>query len=79
MGIRIYLNGREHVVSPGLSVAGLLEEKRMRPEVVVVELNGRILAKEEYGTTFLREGDRVELIYHMGGGAPPAPADEQAR
>jgi|Deesub1362B_J571_1020462.scaffolds.fasta_scaffold00026_20 thiamine biosynthesis protein ThiS len=68
MGIRIYLNGHEQVVPQGLSVAKLLEEKQMRPEVVVVELNGRILAKEELEATFLQEGDRVELIYHMGGG-----------
>ena len=71
MGIKIYLNGREEEVAQGITVAELLDGRRIRPEVVTVELNGRVLGREEFGDTFLKDGDEVELVYYMGGGFGP--------
>jgi sulfur carrier protein len=38
------------------------------PDMVSVELNETVLQRAEFETTRLREGDRVELLYFMGGG-----------
>jgi cysteine synthase A len=35
---------------------------------VTVELNERIIERKDYGTTLLKEGDRLEFVYYMGGG-----------
>jgi thiamine biosynthesis protein ThiS len=36
--------------------------------MVSVELNETVLQRAEFKTTPLHEGDRVELLYFMGGG-----------
>jgi sulfur carrier protein len=36
--------------------------------MVSVEHNLKILEKDEFATTALREGDAVEFLYYMGGG-----------
>ena len=38
------------------------------PEMVSVELNGEFLRREVFESTTLKEGDKVEFLYFMGGG-----------
>jgi sulfur carrier protein len=35
---------------------------------IAVELNRSILKKNEYQTTFLAEGDQLEIVWFVGGG-----------
>ena len=66
----IYLNGKKEAVKDGLNISRLLEVKKIRPEVVTVELNDKILEKDKYRLTVLNPGDRLEFVYYMGGGSP---------
>ena len=66
----IYLNGKKEAVKDGLNISRLLEVKKIRPEVVTVELNDKILEKDKYHLTMLNQGDRLEFVYYMGGGSP---------
>jgi cysteine synthase A len=68
--IVIYLNGKKEEVQDNMSISGLLELKKIRPEVVTVELNEKIIEKDKYSSTLLSEGDRLEFVYYMGGGRP---------
>ncbi len=63
-----YLNGKEEHCEEGTSISRLLKERSIRPEVVTVELNDRVVNREEYDGTHLKEEDRVEFVYFMGGG-----------
>ncbi len=47
MSIVIHLNGKKEEISDGMSIAGLLVIKKIRPEVVTVELNEKIVEKNE--------------------------------
>jgi sulfur carrier protein len=38
------------------------------PEMVSVELNGQILRRTEFDATILKDDDKVEFLYFMGGG-----------
>jgi thiamine biosynthesis protein ThiS len=38
------------------------------PERVVVEHNGAALRRDRFGSTVLREGDRLEIAQMVGGG-----------
>lgn len=52
------------------TISELLKVKKVEmPEMVSVELNGNILRRADYETTRLQEGDQVEFLYFMGGGA----------
>ncbi|NOX32669.1 MAG: sulfur carrier protein ThiS [Deltaproteobacteria bacterium] len=47
----------------------LLKEKNVEsPEMVSVELNGRIIKRDDFAQIELQENDQVEFLYFMGGG-----------
>lgn len=64
----IYLNGKKEEVGEGMNISKLLEVKKIRPEVVTVEINEKIIERGNYATTSLNPNDRVEFVYYMGGG-----------
>ena len=66
--IQITLNGKPNQIKAGMTVTELLTKWRMRPELVTVELNENILQKLDYETTEIKQGDKVEFIFYMGGG-----------
>lgn len=68
MAVTIYLNGKKEDINDNMSVADLLETKKIRPEVVTVELNESIIERKKYGNTLLKPEDRLEFVYYMGGG-----------
>lgn len=68
MSVSIILNGKKEQVKDGSSVLELLNAKNIRPEVVTVEHNDAILEKAKYKETFLKESDKIEFVYYMGGG-----------
>ena len=70
MAITIYLNGKKEEITESMSLSKLLDIKKIRPEVVTVELNGEILEKNKYSQTLLNPNDRLEFVYYMGGGMP---------
>ncbi|HIE36267.1 MAG TPA: cysteine synthase A [Candidatus Omnitrophica bacterium] len=68
MGTKIYLNGKEEEIPEGVTISELLKLKNIRPQVVTVEVNDEIIPRERYSEVKLKEKDRVEFVYYMGGG-----------
>jgi len=68
MKISIELNGEPYSVEAGTVVVSLLEELKLKPKRVAVEINQTVVPKAEYERTALREGDHVEVINFVGGG-----------
>jgi sulfur carrier protein len=67
--MKLVVNGNDVEVSDGINVSQLLIERKVKmPDMVSVELNETVLQRAEFETTRLRDGDRVELLYFMGGG-----------
>lgn len=68
--MKISVNGQEAEVPGGSNVVELLVVQKVKmPDMVSVELNGEILDRKTFETTVLKEGDKVEFLYFMGGGA----------
>ena len=38
------------------------------PDMVSIEYNGTILNRDDYDSTIVNDGDRIEFLYFMGGG-----------
>lgn len=70
MAIAIYVNGKKEEIGNSLTIQGLLDVKKIRPEVVTIELNEEIIAKDKYKATVLESEDKLEFVYYMGGGMP---------
>jgi thiamine biosynthesis protein ThiS len=66
--IHITLNGKSNEIKAGMTVSDLLLKWKIRPELVTVEINEHILQKLDYESTGIREGDKVEFVFYMGGG-----------
>ncbi len=64
----IYLNGKKRDIDEGMSISDLLEVNEIKPEIVVVEINDKIIERGKYKDTILIVKDRVEFVYYMGGG-----------
>lgn len=66
--MKLFINGKIEEIEDRTSISGLLELKNIRPEVVTVELNEKIINKNNYKEIFLKENDKLEFVYYMGGG-----------
>ncbi|MBI3322057.1 MAG: type I DNA topoisomerase [Candidatus Omnitrophica bacterium] len=73
--MKLTVNGDPMDLPDGTTLTALLEQVKLRPELVVVELNLNILKREELPRTSLKEGDQVEIVHFVGGGAEQPPTD----
>jgi thiamine biosynthesis protein ThiS len=65
----ISLNGQKETCDDGATIAALLQDRKIRPEMVSVEVNDAIIERGRYDQVRLKEGDSVEFLYFMGGGS----------
>jgi thiamine biosynthesis protein ThiS len=66
--MNLEINGKRREVADGRSIAGLLEDLELDPRLVVVELNRRIVRRDEIDDVALADGDQVEIVHFVGGG-----------
>jgi sulfur carrier protein len=65
----ITVNGKPIEVSDQITVKLLLDEARVEmQEYVSVQLNGELLARDDFSEIPVPEGAEVEFLYYMGGG-----------
>jgi len=51
------------------TVMDVLKAKDIDPQLVAVEVNTQMIDQENLGTTSLKENDKLEFLFFMGGGA----------
>ena len=66
--MRVSVNGEGRDLRSGTTVAELVRELGLRSEQVAVELDQRLVRREDHERTVLREDDSVELVTLVGGG-----------
>ena len=67
--ILVRLNGEERSCPSGLSLQAALEHFGYRPQLVVVEFNGEILARRHWPQQLVRQADALEVVTIVGGGS----------
>ncbi len=65
--MRVTINGKTEEVS-GSTVLEILRAKDVSPQMVAVELNSKMLEREDLGSALVRDGDAIELLFYLGGG-----------
>ena len=73
--IQIQVNGEQRGFPANATVGDLLRELAIKIERVAVELNLEILDRKEFDHRSLKQGDRVEILSFIGGGAPGIQAE----
>ena len=67
--MKLIVNGKEIEFNIDLTVNELLIEQNVKmPDMVSVELNEQILKRSLFENAQLKDGDKIELLYFMGGG-----------
>lgn len=72
--LKITFNGDPLEIDGPLAVDRLLAALEIDARRVAVEHNLQILKRAAYGSTLVRDGDRLEVVNAVGGGAPRRPA-----
>lgn len=68
--MKLTVNGEPLEIEKPLNVKELLVvAKAEQPEYVTVELNGEFVDHSGFESTLVKDGDTVEFLYFMGGGA----------
>jgi len=67
--MNLVINGKETNIADGLTVNQLLTQENIQmPDMVSVEVNGQILKRTRFDRTVLKDDDKVEYLYFIGGG-----------
>ncbi len=67
--MKFILNNREtEYPASALTVKGLLQAMNFTFPLIVVKINGQLVKKEEYESSTIQEGDKVDAIHLISGG-----------
>ena len=67
---KIYVNGDAQEVSLPLNVSELIKQLLVEnPEMVSVQVNEEFAERDNWDNIQIKEGDKVDFLYFMGGGA----------
>ena len=67
---KIYVNGDAQEVSLPLNVSELIKQSDVQqPDMVSVQVNEEFAERVDWETIQLKEGDKIDFLYFMGGGA----------
>ena len=68
--MKITVAGEKKEVAEGITISQLIEQENVEtPQYVTVSVNEEFVESGNFETTTLKEGDEVEFLYFMGGGA----------
>ena len=67
---KIFVNGDAQEVGLPLNVSELIKQSDVQqPDMVSVQVNEEFAEREDWDSIQLKEGDKVDFLYFMGGGA----------
>jgi sulfur carrier protein len=72
VSIRLTVNGKPRTIENGASEIDLpsfLRTFDINPRLVAVAINGYVVPKGEYDAARIRDGDTLEVVRMVGGGA----------
>ena len=65
--MQISINGKAETIEAA-TVLDVLKVKDIDPQMVAVELNTEVIEREQMPTTNVKDGDKLEFLFYMGGG-----------
>ena len=65
---KIQLNGRNISIQGKQSIFNLLKKYKINNKKVAVEVNGKIINKNKYKLSNIKNNDKIEIVHFIGGG-----------
>ena len=76
--IGVTVNGEERRLRRGTTLATFLTKTDVPARFVAVAINRAVVPRNEHATVVLRDGDVVEIVRMVGGGADARPASRNS-
>ena len=67
--LSLTVNGKPRQIAEPTSLLAFLQAHNVNPQLIAVEYNGDIIRREHYPEVTLQNGDRLEIVHMVGGGA----------
>ena len=69
--MELLVNGEPKTCAEPASLTQFIQQLGMKGDRVAVELNREIVPRAQWSETQLHDGDRLEIVHFVGGGANP--------
>jgi sulfur carrier protein len=66
--MKLFVNGEEKEFRVGSSLAELIEELDLPAARIAIEVNREVVRRSDWGSTMLKDEDRIEIVHFVGGG-----------
>ena len=66
--IEILINGEKNKFENSISISELIVMKNLENLSVAVALNSEIVNIKDFKVTFIKNGDKLDIVKHVGGG-----------
>jgi thiamine biosynthesis protein ThiS len=66
--MKVFVNGEQKDVETAISLAELITQLDLPAPRVAVELNRDVVRRSDWGSTMLKDEDRIEIVHFVGGG-----------
>jgi thiamine biosynthesis protein ThiS len=67
--MKVYVNGEIKELSGTPSLVELVAQLELPAARIAIELNREVVRRSEWGSTMLKDEDRIEIVHFVGGGA----------
>jgi len=65
---KIQLNGKKLDLKKKYSILELLKKYKIDIKKIAVELNGKIINRNNFKLTYIKDKDKIEIVHFIGGG-----------
>jgi sulfur carrier protein len=66
--MRVLVNGDEKDFDTAISLRELIEQLDLPVARIAIELNREVVRRSNWGSTMLKDNDRIEIVHFVGGG-----------
>jgi thiamine biosynthesis protein ThiS len=66
--MKVFVNGDERELGGATSLAELITLLDLPAARIAIELNREVVRRSDWGSTMLKDEDRIEIVHFVGGG-----------
>lgn len=66
--MKVFVNGDKKEFGSGISLAELITQLDLPAPRIAIELNREVVRRSDWGSTMLKDDDRIEIVHFVGGG-----------
>jgi thiamine biosynthesis protein ThiS len=66
--MQVIINGENKEVRENITLSDLISELQISAKRIAVEVNEKVVRRQDWEITQLKENDKIEIVHFVGGG-----------